>query len=109
VVVPDVSFVELDKLDPARDIRRIPEAVPTLAVEVISPGDVDEDVAEKVAEYLAAGTARVWVVRPRLRTVTIHRDDGTIVLRQPGDTLTSDDAGFSVEGFALPVEQIFAD
>jgi Uma2 family endonuclease len=109
VVSPDVAFIASESLTPDRDETKAVPAAPTLAVEVVSPGDVDEDVAEKVAAYLDAGTARVWVVRPRLHTVTIHRDDGIIVLRQPGDTLTSDDAGFSIQGFTLPVAQIFAD
>lgn len=59
-------------------------------------------------EYLAAGTRRVWLVRPRLRTVTVHRPNGDAHTYQLGDTLTSDDAGFDVAGFALPLSDIFA-
>ena len=41
-----------------------------LAVEVVSPSDTFTEVEEKVGEWLEAGTALVWVVNPRRRTVT---------------------------------------
>lgn len=45
---------------------------PVLAVEIISPTETDEDVAEKVPAYLEVGTV-VWLVSIPYRTVTIHR------------------------------------
>lgn len=107
VRAPDVSFTETSALDPDRDRSRYIEGPPTLAVEVVSPGDRDADLSEKIAEYLAAGSQRVWVVRPRLRTVTVHRPGGDAHTYGMEDTLTSDDAGFSVEGFALPLRDVF--
>lgn len=80
---------------------------PTLAVEVVSPDDLDREVAAKVADYLEAGVERVWVVRPRLRTVTVHRPGGAAQTITENGVLTSDDAGFSVEGFELPIAAIF--
>ena len=49
------------------------EGVPLLAAEVISPSDEDEEIGEKVLEYLEAGVGQVWLIRPLLRTVTVHR------------------------------------
>jgi Uma2 family endonuclease len=61
-----------------------------------------------VLEYLDAGSERVWVVRPDSRTVTVYRADRTArILRQP-EVLDSDDAGFTVNGFELPVAAVFA-
>ena len=80
---------------------------PTLAVEVVSPNDRDVDVAEKVAEYLAAGGERVWVVRPKQHTVTVHRPNGDAHTYGVADALGSDDAGFSVAGFSVSVADLF--
>ncbi len=107
VVNPDLAFIDPARLAAGRDRRKAIASAPTLAVEVVSPTDVESEVAAKVAEYLAAGSERVWVLRPRRRTVTVHRLDGTVQAHGVGATLTSDDAGFPVEGFSLPVEAVF--
>jgi Uma2 family endonuclease len=49
------------------------DGVPTLAVEILSPNDVLENIEEKVDTYLAAGVPLVWVMSTHYRTVTIHR------------------------------------
>jgi Uma2 family endonuclease len=107
VRAPDVAFIAGDRLAPDRDRSRYIDAAPTLAVEIVSPWDRETDVAAKVAEYLAAGTERVWVVRPRPRTVTVHRPAGDAHAYGPGDTLTTDDAGFAVPGFSLALSDLF--
>ncbi|MFN0148720.1 MAG: Uma2 family endonuclease [Dehalococcoidia bacterium] len=108
MVNPDLAFVASGRLDPDRDRTKAVGLSPTLAVEVVSPNDRDRDVGAKVLEYLAAGSARVWVVRPESRTVTVYRADGSANIRYEQDLLTSDDAGFSVEGFQLLVAGVFA-
>ena len=107
---PDVSHVRADKLPP-REQRRSGSLhfAPDLAVEVISPEDLDTDVAKKVEDYLAAGTARVWVVRPDTRTVTVHRPGGEAHVYHETDILGSDDAGFDAAGFELNVGGLFDD
>lgn len=108
VRAPDATFLD------RRRVSAVPlpetgyyEGAPTLAVEVVSPGETERDVREKVAEYLAAGAERVWEVRPRLKTVTVHRPDAEPVTKRVGEWLTSGDAGFEVDGFELPVVAIF--
>src|SRR5690606_9249241 len=102
VFAPDVYWTRRQEGSdrPARGFR---ERAPDLAVEVKSPNDTEPDLASKVATYLEAGSQRVWVVRPGERTVTVHRPDHSATVRREGDVLTSDDAGFPVEGFELPV------
>jgi Uma2 family endonuclease len=80
---------------------------PTLAIEVVSPDDLDREVSAKVDEYLEAGVERVWVVRPRRRTVTVYRRGGTARIVGRDGVLTSEDAGFSAEGFELSVDSLF--
>ncbi len=106
VLAPDVSFLEAVRV-PSRRRGFVP-GPPTLAVEVTSPDDSDRDVADKVQEYLAFGTGRVWVVRPELRTITVHRPDGSAQTYRGDAALSSDDAGFGAEGFALAVEELFS-
>ena len=109
VRAPDVAFVSRE----AMGGPDLPEEgwvpyPPSLAIEVVSPSNLDKDVALKVEQYLQAGVPRVWVVRPTTRTVTVHLPDHSSRTLLPGSELTSEDAGFSVAGFELPVATIFA-
>jgi Uma2 family endonuclease len=107
VRAPDVHFVRRDRLVDGHMPSAFFVGAPDLAIEVTSPDDTDREVAEKLGHYQAAATPRVWVVRPELKTVTVHRLDGTAKTFRPGDVLTSDDAGFDVEGFELSVAELF--
>ncbi|MCC6959829.1 MAG: Uma2 family endonuclease [Dehalococcoidia bacterium] len=108
VRAPDAAWIAFDRIPggafPEDDY---PDAAPNLAIEVMSSHDREMDIDEKVADYLSAGCERVWVVRPRQRTITVYRPDGNAHRFVVGDTLTSDDAGFPVDGFQLPVARVF--
>ncbi|MBI2766736.1 MAG: Uma2 family endonuclease [Chloroflexi bacterium] len=108
VRAPDVAFAAAARLDPARDRARYVGGAPTLAVDVVSPDDRDREVSEKVLEYLGAGSERVWLVRPRSRSVTVYRPGGDAHVFTGDDTLTSDDAGFTAPGFELRLRDLFA-
>ena len=82
---------------------------PALAIEIMSPDDRESDVAEKVEEYFDAGSQRVWIVRPRNKTVTVHRPGGDAHTFTSRDALSSADAGFTTDGFALSLEELFAE
>jgi Uma2 family endonuclease len=103
---PDIYFVRASRVD-AVPQGYFPGA-PDLAVEVVSPSDSATAIESKVANYLRHGAERVWVVHPGLRSVTVHRPGGDAHTYTEGDTLTSADAAFPVEGFELPVSEIFA-
>jgi Uma2 family endonuclease len=107
VLAPDISFVAAEKLPGGALPEGFVEGAPTLAVEVVSPNDRDREVNEKVGEYLAHYTQRIWVVRPRSKTVTVFRPDNTARIYHLGETLTSEDAGFVADGFALPLDELF--
>src|SRR5206468_3660091 len=49
------------------------DALPILAVEILSPSDTQEDITDKVADYLAAGIPLVWVLEPVFRTVCVYQ------------------------------------
>lgn len=107
VRAPDVHFVRASRLANGRMPRGFFEGPPDLAVEVVSPDDRDNELAEKLSQYLRAGAQRAWVVRPELQTVTVHYPDGNAHTFEAGAFLTSHDAGFEVDGFALDVASLF--
>lgn len=108
VLAPDVAFIRQTKLPGGVLPEGFIEGAPTLAVEVISPNDRENEVSENVDLYLAFGTDRVWVVRPRLKTVTVHHPDRTSHTLHVGEWLTSADAGFGVDGFELSLDELFS-
>ena len=63
-----------------------------------------KQVPEKVAEWLEAGARMVWVVSPRLHTVTVYRSLTEIVTLTAKDKL---DGGEVVPGFEINVAEIF--
>lgn len=69
---PDVSFMEISRLPQGRSQSGFLEGAPTLAVEVVSPGDSWSEVEEKVRLYLENGSTAVWIVEPEAQTVTVR-------------------------------------
>jgi Uma2 family endonuclease len=101
-VRPDVSVLLGDKarrLDP----DRIPiPGSPDIAIEVISPTERSAESHDKVRAYLRKGTAEVWQVYPKSRTVQIHRGEigRSLEWSQQVD-------GDLLPGFALPLSALF--
>jgi Uma2 family endonuclease len=90
VRAPDVAFVRRERVPDPEPIG-FPTFAPDLAVEVLSPGDRPGEVLAKVADWLSAGTALVWVVDPERRLARVYRQDGT-------ETLVKDDGMLEGEG-----------
>jgi len=104
---PDVAFLSQERVTLSNWQEGFIEGPPTLAVEVVSPNDRAMEVQTKVETYLRYGTQRVWVVEPKTRTETVHRPGGDSHTFHIGEALTSGDAAFSVEGFSLPLDELF--
>lgn len=99
---PDVSFVAAARLE-GLNTQGFIEGAPTLAVEVVSPGDLADEVDAKVQEYLAAGTLAVWVVYPKTGSVVVFTLDETrVCLRQ--HMLRGEPV---LPGFEVAVSEIF--
>ena len=99
---PDVSFVFSPRVEGRGS--GFPVGAPDIAVEVVSPSNTAADVTRKVAEYLAAGSQRVWVVYPAGRRVVIHRADGSVLSYGGDDVITDEEL---LPGFSLPLSEIF--
>jgi Uma2 family endonuclease len=105
VRAPDAAFNKKERIERAGKVKGYWVGPPDLAVEVVSPGDTVSEVEEKVAEWLEAGTALVWVVSPKLHTVTVYRSLTDIVTLTEKDVLKGGDV---VLGFQIKVANIFA-
>jgi Uma2 family endonuclease len=70
---PDVCFYSYARWPRAEVGNSLPPVPPDLAVEVVSPGNRPGAIFKKVAEYLEAGVALVWVVYPRRLQVVMYR------------------------------------
>ena len=101
-VKPDVAFVSTDRL--IGDKTEGFSIPPDLAIEVVSPSDVQSRVAEKALAYLEAGTRLVWVLEPVSKTVTIYRSEKDIEMLTHDDMLTGEEV---VPGFTCPVAHLF--
>jgi Uma2 family endonuclease len=102
VRAPDVGFVAKARLPEVIPKGYMPLA-PDLAVEVVSPNDTPDEIAEKVREYLRYGTRMVVVMYPDDRTAAMHTPDGV-------KTLGEDDifeGGDVLPGFTVAVRDLF--
>ena len=106
VRAPDAAFVSEERLAQVADREPFFEGAPDLAVEVVSPGDRAPEVAAKVRDYLGAGSRQVWIIRPRERTLTVHRP-GAAPRHLGADTTL--EGGDVLPGFSLRVARIFGE
>ena len=102
VRAPDSAFIGRERLE--HGIQGYWIGAPDLCVEVVSPSDSVGYIEDNVAEWLEAGTRMVWVVSPRLRTVTVYKSLTEIAVLTEEDKLEGADV---VPGFGLQVREIF--
>jgi Uma2 family endonuclease len=103
-LVPDVSFVAKERLDGLSDDDiEMPAFAPTVAVEILSPGDKRKDVASKIDVYLRAGAELVVVVDPLSRKVVLHDGHEARTLSTT-DTLEHP----ALPGFILNIGDLFS-
>ncbi len=105
---PDISYWKA-----SRNVQPTDSAapLPDLAVEVLSPSDVQSNVAlqsamVKVYRLLTAGVPVVWVVNPKESTVKVYH----VGQAEPTKTLGQEDqldGGEVIPGFSLAVKTLF--
>jgi len=107
VRIPDVAYVSWERVPGQRvPTEPIPSLVPDLAVEVLSPGNTEEEMARKRREYLAAGVRLVWYIDPATRTALEHEAPDRSAALGPGDSLTG---GAVLPGFLLSLADLFGE
>jgi Uma2 family endonuclease len=102
----DLAYISADlAARTAKDATFI-DGLPVLAIEVLSPSDTVDGVAEKVHAYLHAGVPLVWEVSPFYEAVTVHRPGMPPELFNITQDLTAEP---HLPGFRAPVAEVFAD
>ena len=72
-------------------VRGFYEVVPDLVVEIVSPNDSPQYVADRVAMWLSHGVRLVWAVYPVSRTVAAHPSAGPTLIYTENDELDGGD------------------
>ena len=103
---PDVSFVSYNRWPRGKPIPYTDPwpVVPELAVEVVSPNDLAEDLRLKIAEYFRYGVQMVWVVWPKLCAVDVYESLTQVRVLERNDVL---DGGRVLPGFTLALADLF--
>jgi Uma2 family endonuclease len=104
---PDVAFVSYERWPKGRPIPAEGNAwdvVPELAVEVVSPSDLAEELDTKIDEYFRAGVRQVWVVYPRRPGVLVFDSLTQVRGLTREHTLEGGDV---LPGFRLEVAELF--
>ncbi len=102
VRAPDVAFIRTERL-PEPPPAGYAELAPDLVVEVLSPDDRPGAVLAKVADWLEAGSALVWIVDPQRRLGRVYRANGSESLMDQDGALDGEDV---VPGFVCPLKEI---
>jgi len=105
VRAPDVAFIARENLPEHDPAEAFWPGAPDLAVEVLSPDDRLGEVTQKTQAWLTAGVKLLWIVNPKLRTVTVYRSEPDVTVKVDGEEL---DGGEVVRGFRCTVADIFA-
>ncbi len=71
--IPDVAFIRWERFPN----RRLPDdnvfrVAPDLAVEILSEGNTEAEMQQKLGEYFEAGVRLVWYIDPETRTARVH-------------------------------------
>jgi Uma2 family endonuclease len=105
VRAPDVAFISRERIEATGTLTGFRSGAPDLVVEVLSPSDRIGKVEAKVKQWLETGARAVWVVSPKLKTVTVYRSLSDIVTLTERDTV---DGGEVLPGFQMKVAEIFS-
>ena len=108
-VIPDVVWISRERLAIGVDAAGHLTVAPELMVEVLSPGELNEqrDKEVKLKLYSLHGVQEYWIVNWQLKTLEIYRRSEAqlhlVATLLEGDTLTTP----LLPGFSSPVAQIF--
>ncbi|MGH7213960.1 MAG: Uma2 family endonuclease [Tepidisphaeraceae bacterium] len=101
----DLAYISAQAAQANPDDVFLIEGAPVLAVEILSPSDQQEDILDKVREYVRNGVKVVWVIEPVFKTVTVYRPDAPPALFNEEQNL---DGGAHLPGFRTGVAEFFA-
>lgn len=89
--IPDLSFVQRERIPPQAAWDRPFEGAPDFAVEVVSPNQTVEDMIDRVQDFLQHGTSEVWVIHAKSETLYqyTHTEPHLVRVYQSADSVVS--------------------
>jgi len=102
---PDVAFVSYARW-PAPVVAREAawSVAPDLAVEIVSPTNLAEEIDRKITHYFQAEVRLVWVFYPESGRIYVYQSPTHVSILERTDTL---DGGDVLPGFRLPIAQVY--
>ena len=104
-LAPDAFFVERKRVP-----RRLPrqfEGAPDFVIEVLSPSNRRQDVAEKIPAYKEAGIKEIWVVDPDKLLVLVERRRGKVY--SPTRITSGKVISSTVKGFCIQAAWLWSE
>jgi len=102
---PDVAFVSYTRWPTAVVARESAwNVVPDLAVEIVSPTNLAEEIDGKVTDYFQSGVRLVWVFYPDTGRVYVYPSPTQVSILERTDTLNG---GEVLPGFQLPIVRLY--
>ncbi|MBL8188047.1 MAG: Uma2 family endonuclease [Acidobacteria bacterium] len=102
--IPDVAFVSAERIPDGGMPEGVAPFPPDLAIEVVSPNDVHDKLADKVLEYLDGGVKQVWLVSLKLQLITIFRSPTEVKVFTGNGNLECEDL---LPGFSCSLKEVF--
>ncbi len=100
----DVAYFDQATLDRQDPKAKYIVGPPVLAVEILSPSDVIDDIHRKIRAYLQSGVRLVWVIDPLFQTLTVHRGDARPEMYSSDQEVSGDP---HLPGLAFRVQELF--
>ncbi len=101
----DVAYVSAEQVARREKKQRVFVGPPVLAIEILSPSDTLEDIADMVALYEEYNVV-CWLANPYSRTVIVHRPGERPEMLHEDQELVGDPY---LPGFRVHVAELFAD
>lgn len=101
VRAPDIAFIEASRLPLPK--QGFVDGPPTIAIEIVSPGDTRGEVEAKVGLYLECGTREVWIVDEEENCIQIRTPQGIARTFARHEFLESP----LLPGFRMALEDVF--
>jgi Uma2 family endonuclease len=105
---PDLAFVSFERWPRRRPVpdSRAWEVVPNLAIEVVSPSNLANEVMEKIEDYFLAGVQRVWVIYPKINKLYDYDSPTSVRILTPDNLL---EGGDILPRLQVPLTEILVD
>ncbi len=102
----DISFTAYGRIPEGADPNTpMPDWIPNLAVEILSPGNTPSEMARKRQDYFDAGVELVWFVDADSKIVQVYTSADDCVTLTEDDQL---DGAQLLPGFSVSIRQWFA-